>query len=179
MHRIVSVTGFSSNLAGQTLAGEDTAFSREARHVRKAAREVAEASERSLALFGAKAEALSQLAVLATECAEPGWDGNDAAAIDPNAVLLAQRFVRAIPHDQPVPEFGPEPDGSISLDWIRSRNRLFSLSIGRSGRLAYAWLDGADKGHGVARFDGRNFPTRVLQGIKGIVGQQHAGLRVA
>jgi hypothetical protein len=156
MHRIVSVV--SGNLAAPALAGEDTAISREAHEVRKAAREVAEASERSLALFGAKAEALSQLAALATECAEPGWDGHDAAAIDPNAVLLVQRFLRAMPDDLPIPEFAPEPDGSISLDWIRSRNCLFSLSIGRSGRLAYAWLDGTNKGHGVARFDGRDVP---------------------
>lgn len=143
MLRSVSVIGFS-NLAAQALASEDTAFSREARDVRKAVREIAEARERSLALFGAKAEALSELAALATKCGKRDWDGEDATAIEPSAVLLVHQFLRAMPDDLPIPEFAPEPDGSISLDWIRSRNRLFSLSIGRSGRLAYAWLDGAD-----------------------------------
>ena len=61
-----------------------------------------------------------------------------------------------------MPEFAPEPDGAISLDWIQSRHRLFTLSISASNRLAYAWLDGTDKGHGVARFDGRTIPRRVL-----------------
>jgi hypothetical protein len=78
--------------------------------------------------------------------------------------------VRALPDGIPLPEFAPEPDGSISLDWILSRNRLFSVSIGHSSRLAFAWLDGADNGHGVARFDGQNVPPRVLEGIKCIIG---------
>lgn len=145
----------------------------------KAASVVVESAERSVALFGEKAAALSQLAALAAECAEQGWDGEDAAAIDPIAVRSVRRFVRVLPDNMPLPEFSPEPDGSISLDWIESRNRLFSLTVGRSNRLAYAWLDGTDKGHGVVRFDGQNVPPRVLEGIKGIVGQGHVSVRAA
>jgi hypothetical protein len=99
--------------------------------------------------------------------------------IDPIAVLWAERLVRALPDGMPLPEFAPEPDGSISLDWILSCNRLFSLSVGRVGRLAFAWLDGTDKGHGVAPFDGQNVPPRVLDSIKRLVGQAHAGLPAA
>jgi len=179
MHRIVPVVGLSGHLALQALVGGSSAISREAHAVHKAATRVAESAERSLALFGEKATALSQLAAVATECGEQGWDGDDAVAIDPIAVLLAERFVRALPEGVALPEFTPEPDGSISLDWIQSRNRLFSLSIGRSNRLAYAWLDGTDKGHGVAHFDGQNIPPRVLEAIKDIVGNGHAGLWAA
>jgi hypothetical protein len=179
MYRIVPVVGLSGHLALQALAGGGSAISPEALAVHKAATEVAESAELSLVLFGEKAIALSQLTELAAECSEAGWDGEDAAAIDPIAVLSATRFVRGLPYGMPLPEFSPEPDGSISLDWIRSRNRLFSLSVGRSNRLAYAWLDGTDKGHGVARFDGQNVPPRVLKGIEGIVEQSHAGLRAA
>jgi hypothetical protein len=85
--------------------------------------------------------------------------------------------VRALPDNIPLPEFTPEPDGSISLDWIRSRNRVVSLSIGQSNRLAYAWLDGADRGHTVVHFDGQNVPSRVLNDIKAIAGRGYAGLR--
>jgi hypothetical protein len=179
MHRIVPVIGLSSRLALQALAGEGSAVSPEASVLHDAAAEVLESLERSQVLFGEKATALSRLAALAAECGEQGWDGQDAAAIDPMALLSATRFVRALPDEMPLPEFAPEPDGSISLDWIRSRNRLFSLSIGHSNRLAYAWLDGADKGHGVARFDGQNVPPRVLRDIASIVGPRHAGLRAA
>jgi hypothetical protein len=44
--------------------------------------------------------------------------------------------------------------------------------------LAYAWLDGGDTGHGVAGFNGRNIPPRILEAIETIVGR-HAGLRAA
>jgi hypothetical protein len=147
--------------------------------VHKAVIKVVELAERSQVLFGEKALALSRLAELAADCAQQGWDGQDALAIDPIALLSAKRFIRALPGGIPLPEFAPEPDGSISLDWIQSPNRLFSLSVGHSNRLAYAWLDGTDKAHGVARFDGQNVPPRVLEDIKSIMGQGRAGLRIA
>jgi len=161
------------------LAGGGSAMSPEAGEVHKAVSEVAESAEQSVALFGEKATALSHLSALGTECAYNDWDGQGAAAIDPFALLLAKRFIRAMPDDIQLPEFSPEPDGSTSLDWIESRNRLFSISIGANSRLAYAWLDGADKGHGVARFDGQNIPPRVLDEIIKIVGRAHVGLRAA
>lgn len=178
MHRIIPVVGLSGSLTLHTLLAGGSAISAEARAVREAATEVAASSERSMALFGEKAKALSQLAALATECAKDGWDGADAIRIDPIAVRSADQFVRALPDDVPLPEFTPDPDGSISLDWIEARNRVFSVSIGASDRLAYAWLDGSDKGHGVARFDGQTVPPLVLDGIESIAGR-HAGLRAA
>lgn len=156
-----------------------SAISSEARAAQKAATAVVESAERSQVLFGEKAAAISQLRALAHECTEQGWDGDEACALDPTAVLIAERFVRALPDSIPRPEFAPEPDGSISLDWIQSRNRLFSLSVGTSYRLAYAWLDGADKGHAVARFDGENIPPLILETIKGIMNHGNAPLRAA
>jgi hypothetical protein len=178
MYKIVPIVGLSGHLALQALAGGGSAISSEANAVNKAATEVTESAEQSLALFGKKAAALSQLSALATECAALGWDGGDATAIDPAAELVAMRFLRALPDNMPLPEFAPEPDGSISLDWIQSRDRLLSLSIGSSNRLAYAWLDGTDRGHAVARFDGRNIPLHILKAIKDVVGQD-AGLWAA
>lgn len=180
MHRVVPIAGLSAGyLALQAFAGGGSAISAEALQLRKLATEVVDTANRSQALFGAKAATISRLETLAAECAEPGWDGGDAAAIDPMIVDLAARFVRALPDGLPLPECAPEPDGAISLDWIQSRGRLFSLSIGGGDRLAYAWLDGADKGHGVARFDGQNVPPRVLEGIRSIMAPGHAGLRAA
>jgi hypothetical protein len=62
------------------------------------------------------------------------------------------------------------------LDWIQSRHRLFSLSVGGSGWLAYAWLDGADKGCGIARFDVTCVPARVLEGIRSIINPARTSL---
>jgi hypothetical protein len=179
MHHIVPVVGLSGHLALQAFAGGDSAISREAKALHKQAVAVIEAISRSQALFGKKADALSQLATLAMECAERGWDGESAASIDPIAVLWSARFIRALPDGYPLPEFAPEPDGAVSLDWMQSRNRVFSLSVGRSSRLAFAWLDGSDKGHGVARFDGHGIPQQVLNGIRSIMGQADVTLWAA
>lgn len=154
-----------------------SAISSEAQAAQRAATAVVESAERSQALFGQKAAAISQLRALAHEYAEQGWNGDEACALDPTAVFIAEDFVRALPDGIPLPEFAAEPDGSVSLDWIQSRNRLFSMSVGTSHRLAYAWLDGADKGHGVARFDGERIPARILGGICEIMNHGQTAIR--
>jgi len=146
-----------------------SAVSTEALAVRKAASAVIALAERSHALFGAKAATIAQIWALARECSEPGWNGEAARPVDQLAAISASDFIRALPYGVALPEIAPEPDGSISLDWIQSRNRLFTLSVGVNNRLAYAWLDGADKGHAVARFDGETIPSKILDGITGIM----------
>lgn len=156
-----------------------SAVSTEARAAQKVATELVESVERSVVLFGKKGETISQLRAMANECSEPGWDGDEAAAAHPDAVYLAEQFVRALPAGIPLPEFAPEPDGSVSLDWIKAKNRMFTVSVGTSQRLAFAWLDGTDKGHGVAGFDGGRIPTKIIEGIKGIMDHDNATLRAA
>jgi len=153
----------------QALANDGSAVSQEAQTVRAQAACVVRIFEQSEALFGAKKEAISQLMALAAE---------DQAA-DPIAVLVAEKFLRALPNAIPLPEFSIDPDGSISLDWIKTRNQIFSLSIGANSRVAFAWLDGTDKGHAVARFDGQRIPERVIEGITSITTNGNAALRVA
>jgi hypothetical protein len=177
MHTDFSVAPITTAYpALQALAGS-SGVSREAEEVRRAAKKVVNEAESSQALFAGKAGLLSDLAALQSECAEDGWDGNDAAAIDYLAILQVQRLMRALPDRCPLPEVAVEPDGSISLDWIRSRNRLFSLSVSSSDRIAFAWIDGAESGHGVARFDGQSVPPRILQGIEAAVGTGYVTLR--
>lgn len=165
--------------AVQAYARGSSAVSSEARAVRDAVCAVVEQAERSQALFGDKAAAISQLRTLANECGEPSWDGDDACPLNPMAVFLAETFVRALPTSIPLPEFAAEPDGAISLDWIQSRNCLFSISVGSNHRLAYAWLDGADKGYAVARFDGDRIPPRIVEGITAIMGHGNTSFRAA
>ena len=180
MYQTVPVKGLAAGYVTlHMIAAGGSAISPEATVVRESATALMEPAERSQALFGGRAFAISQLIALAVECAEPGWNGENAAAINPRAVRTAERLVRALPDGLPLPVFAPEPDGSISLDWIRSRNRLVSLSVGVNDRLAFAWLEGTDKGHAVARFDGQNVPPLVLERIEGVVGSGHAGLRAA
>jgi hypothetical protein len=155
--------------AAQGYARRSSAVSSEAQAVRDAVTAVVEMGELSQALFGTKATALSQLRALANDCAEAGWDGDNACAINPMAIFVAENFIRVLPDTIRLPEYAPEPDGSISLDWIQSRNRLLTVSVGAGDRLAYAWIDGSDKGHAVARFDGEHIPPLILEGIRGIM----------
>ena len=111
---------------------------------------------------------ISDLLALANECGEDGWDGYDGVKISMSTVGRAVTFVRALPDAVSLPEPSPEPDGSISMDWSASPVRIFSVSLGTSDRISYAWLDGTDKGHAVARFDGVTVPRRILDGIQAI-----------
>ncbi len=180
MLEIISTVGFVVGYpALQTLARGGTAISPEADTVRNAAIELVQAVELSQALFGVKAEAISSLRKLAMEHGQPGWDGGDAAVLSPVALFTAESFVRALPDGIPMPELAAEPDGSISLDWIQSRQRLFTLTVGNTSRLAYAWVDGTDRGHAVALFDGASAPPRIVEGIKSILSPAYASLRAA
>jgi hypothetical protein len=147
--------------------------------VHVAATRLAKEAQRSVALFGHKADLLSALAALAANYGKAGWDGEDAEPIDSVAVHRTEIFLRALPPGVPLPELAPEPDGAISLDWIRSRQRVFSMSIDRSDRLAFAWVDGTDSGHGVVRFDGFSVPNQILEGVERTMGRGNAGLRAA
>jgi hypothetical protein len=157
-------------------ARSESAVSRFSFEARRSAFAVIEAAERSQALFGSKAAAISQLRALAQECAISGWDGDSAEALNAFSINLAENLIRGLPEGLTLPEVAPEPDGSVSLDWIITRNRSFTISVGSSSRLAYAWLDGSDRGHGVAHFDGTNLPSRVLDGIRSIVDHAHSAI---
>ena len=110
---------------------------------------------------------LSEILELGSTYAEAGWNGEGAQGISPLAVERAVAFLRALPDDLPLPEIAPEPDGSIAFDWMRSRTQLFSVSVGTNDRLAYAWLDGAQSGHGVEEFQMMTIPRRLLDEISG------------
>jgi hypothetical protein len=120
-----------------------------------------------VSLDPAKASVLSQIQALVTECARSGWDANEAEPVSTCAAIRAGDFICALPEGFPLPELAPEPDGSISLDWIRSRNRILSLSVGTSDRLPFAWVEGASKGHAVGLFDGKNISPDILERIRG------------
>ncbi len=171
-------------VAGYTMAlylatRTSSAVSREAAAVRESASAIVASTERSIALFGAKSAVIDRIYELAAECQSEGWNGEDGVAVMQDVMDRAVSFIRALPGDLPLPEVAPEPDGSMSFDWIAARTRVFSVSVGAAKRLAFAWIDGTDRGHGVARFDGDTVPARVLGGIRELTNDRAAALRVA
>ncbi len=169
------VAGYTATAA---LSRQGSAVSREAAAFRQNATPVVEHSEQSVALFGPKANALSELSELAIECREADWDGYGAESLDARALHMAREIIRSLPDDLPMPELSIEPDGCVSLDWMPNRNRTFTLSAGKADRLPYAWIDGTDRGHAVARFTDGKLSPRILQEIKRISGHD-SSLRAA
>lgn len=93
----------------------------------------------------------------------------DGEPISAGAAAKARAFIRALPHDVDLPEFAWEPDGWVSLDWMPSRHQVFSVSVGDSSNLPYAWLDGAARGHGVGSFEGETISGEILEGIRRVM----------
>jgi hypothetical protein len=178
MHEPVSMTRLPDVYAVMNVAaGDGTAVSPEADTIRRSVSAAMESMHLSIALFGPRTEAVSEVLAVAAKHGQSDWDGEGA---DPVSVFAADRaiaFIHALPGSVPVPEVAPESDGSISLDWVCSRSRVLSISIGVSDRLAFAWLDGTDQGHAVARFDGERIPSLILERIRETMG--HASVRAA
>lgn len=147
-------------------ASPDSGVSDEASSIHESFETFIHHQESSESLFGDKARLISALRELAAECLEENWDGYDGRAVSEAVVLRAEAFIRALPEDVPAPELAPEPDGQISFDWLPSRTRTFTLSVNAGNRLAYAWIDGFSKGHGVELFDGRALPARALEELR-------------
>ena len=86
------------------------------------------------------------------------------------AIWGASAFIRALPAYVPMPEFSVDPDGEVSMEWIADRDRIFSISFGRSSRVTYAGLDGTDRWRGTEYFDGETVHPFLLRGIERIMG---------
>lgn len=154
------------------------AVSDEAIWVRTSLTNVSKITESSRALFGPKADLLNSLEQLSMECAEADWDGYGSEPVNRMALSRARAFIRSLPESVQLPEVSVDPDGTISLDWMPSTNRTLSVSLGESGRVPYAWVDGTDCGHAVARIVDEPVPPRILGEIQRICGNEPA-LRTA
>ena len=144
--------------------------SEEASYIVKDFESLLKHQEASESLFGKKARLISELHEVAAECSEDNWDGYGATAVSEAVFLRAEALIRALPteEDFPVPEFAAEPDGAISFDWLPARTKTFTLSVNSTDRLAYAWIDGIDRGHAAEQFTDGNFPKRALEELKRI-----------
>jgi hypothetical protein len=133
--------------------------------------------EQSIALFGPQTACISEILTVVAEHSRPDWNREGADPVSLLATDRAVAFIRALPRGFAMPEAAPDTDGSISLDWIDGRRRMLSVSVGVTDRLAFAWIDGTDRGHAVERFDGDRIPSLILDRIRHTMG--HASIRAA
>ena len=152
--------------AAVALSRPRSAVSAEAESVRLNASIVVEQVHRSVALFGPKAALISTLAALGEECREPNWDGYGAEPASLRSLHRAEDLIASLPDDVPLPECSIEPDGCVSLDWMPAPYRTLTVSVGATDRLPYAWVDGTDRGHAVAKLVDGQLPPRILAEIR-------------
>jgi hypothetical protein len=90
----------------------------------------------------------------------------EAIPVSPDTVTQALNFALLLPNSLPIPEISSDPDGDISFDWISKTGKMFSASIDRSGRIAYAGRFGErSKVHGIEQLSD-SLPQEILRGIE-------------
>lgn len=160
--------------AAQPSLVQSSAVSESARLIQQLRGDVARCNESAQSLAGREVEFQAQLRAALHELVID----EDQYPVTTAAVRIASRFVQALPHRLPPPQVAIDPDGAISLDWMLSRTRAFSISVDDSGRLAYAWMNGSDRGHGVVRFEDA-IPRPLLSQLSELNGDNRTAVRAA
>jgi hypothetical protein len=91
--------------------------------------------------------------------------GKDFARVDFETASAALQFAYSLPWSLPTPEVAPDPDGDISFDWLGPSGKMFSVSVNKAGRVAYAGRFGdRSKIHGIEQLS-TTCPQEIIRGI--------------
>jgi hypothetical protein len=112
-----------------------------------------------------QARAYAELAQIARECCEEGWDSYGAKPVTRATCDRVALFLDDLPAWMAAPDLVPEADGEIALEWYLGKAQTYSISIGEKGPLHYAGLFGQNQEvHGVEPFTD-SVPARLLEFI--------------
>jgi len=98
-------------------------------------------------------------------CSRANWDGYGATPVKKHLRPIVESFLHTLPREIPDPEISADPDGEISLEWYYEPRKVFSISVGDSGRLAYASLDGEKKTSGIDKL-GKEIPQAIIHRLQ-------------
>lgn len=157
--------------AGVLAFEQSHALSAEAQLIYRIAADVRRYFDEAVSLRREACRALAALETARVEALDEGWDGEGARPIDPIAYEMAKRFIRSLPTTAPAPSIAIDPDGEVSLDWDFGARRILSVSVGGSGRLAYAALIGTKKLRGTEWIDD-SVPKPILEALSRVMGQR-------
>lgn len=143
---------FNPGVSGEA-RGLNILFRRLSAHLRNTAR----GGNKTLGLDSAFAEA-----------SVDNWDGHNSAAADVGSFERVTEFVDLIPDGYAAPDFSVDPDGEISIDWVVSRSRILSISVGADGSLNFAGVLGRRRMKGVEYFD-TEIPENILAAMRRIL----------
>jgi hypothetical protein len=94
-------------------------------------------------------------------------DSEDACTpADSETIRAAIQFAYCLPRFAPLPEVSVDPDGEISFDWLSPSGEMFSVSVNKQNRLAYAgWFGEKSRIHGIEQL-AENCPQEIIRGIQ-------------
>ena len=94
-----------------------------------------------------------------------GESQSSATPVDHGTLEAAIAFASLLPRSVPLPEVSADPDGEIAFDWIGPSQKMCSVSVNKSGRLAYAAWFGEDRAvHGTENLN-REFPQEIIRAL--------------
>jgi hypothetical protein len=116
--------------------------------------------------LGPRAEwAISGIEQILSESGNPETSPIEVTPVDVATARAAVAFSLLLPRSLPAPEIAPEPDGEISFDWLGPSEKIFSVSVDATGRLAYAGSFGPrSKVHGTEQLSS-TCPPEIIRGI--------------
>jgi hypothetical protein len=86
--------------------------------------------------------------------------------VDPDTIRAATQFAYSLPRFGPLPEVSADPDGEISFDWIGPSGQMFSVSVNKQNRLAYAgWFGEKSRIHGIEQL-AESCAQQIVRGIE-------------
>ena len=90
----------------------------------------------------------------------------NATPVDPDTIRAAMQFAYSLPRFGPMPEVSADPDGEISFDWAGPSGEMFSVSVNKQSRLAYAgWFGEKSRIHGIEQL-AEGCPQQIVRGIE-------------
>jgi len=86
--------------------------------------------------------------------------------VDADTVRAATQFAYSLPRFGPMPEVSADPDGEVSFDWVGPAGKMFSVSVNKNNRLAYAgWFGERSRIHGIENL-AETCPQQIVRGIE-------------
>ncbi len=108
----------------------------------------------------------NELEELSMEASHQNWDNLGSAPLDSDTYQMAKRFLLALPASLPAPELTADRDGEVNFDWFGPNGQIFSTSLRKDGRIAYAGqFSPRIRSSGVEEFNDA-VPKKIVECIK-------------
>ena len=141
--------------------------SQDAAYIDEGVRQLTNSQTDQMTVISRQIEMLSALTKAMKETVEDDWDGYGAEAFSIESSDIAKQLISLIsilPAHLSLPSIAVEPDGEVALTWQTAADRIFSVSVGDYGRLAYSGRVGVHEVEGSVFFAGK-LPAAVLREV--------------